>query len=319
MAAKRMKSLRIGYGVFIEESLLPPIRKGWVLVRTISAAWDGVEEAEAAGLIWVKPGRVPGIQGYGVVVELGVGAPSWLAGKRVVIARLPRYEEVEALGLGLWALVDGIGPLPGTAYDGWLSEYVSLPSSSLEPIDTSLPAEYASIATTAAIARAAAGMMVERGDRLAIVGAGPSALLAGIAMERMGVFYEVFSSSMAWAEVAKKLGVEVKRLGEIRVEKGRGYDAVFLATLDHEEAVLAADMISPGGLLVLHPIYSYVEPPRTRKGCIKLIREFPVQAGLVLLSSIKDSLAELVEVVEGLVKPPVPRPKPFISYLLSSL
>ena len=315
-----MKALRLSYGVELVHGVFTPIlRPSWTLVKVYSAVWGGVEEAAALGFLWVTPGRIPGIQGYGVVVELAEGAPRILSGKRVILSRLPRHDEVREYQDKLWAIVEGIGPLPGTVYDGWLAEYVALPASSLEIVETSLEPEYVALATSAAISWTAARIMLDYGgNRFAIMGSGPIALLSSLVLSEQGVRHDVFSKEPVWKDVAKALGVEVKHPKNIVVDAGRGYDAVFLATLDPVDAMIAADIVSSDGLLVLHPIYSYIDPPRTRKGYVKILKSFPAQVGIDLLRKIRDVIDEMVEVVEGLEKPPIPRPKPFISYRITS-
>ncbi len=316
----QIRVLRISYGVELSQAVFAPVlRPSWALVKVYSAVWGGVEEAAALGLLWVSPGRVPGMQGYGVVVDLAEGAPRVLSGKRVIISRLPRHDEVREYRDKTWAVVEGIAPPPGTVYDGWLAEYVSLPSSSLEIVETSMEPEYVALATSAAIAWAAARTMLDYGgNKFAIMGSGPIALLASHVLSLQGVRHEVFSRHPLWRDAAKALGVEVKHPKSAIVDTGRGYDAVFLATLDPLDADFAADIVSSDGLLVLHPIYSYMEPPRTRKGYVKILKSFPAQVGIDLVKKIRDVIDSLVEVVEGLETPPIPRPKPFISYRITA-
>ncbi len=318
-----LKAIVRTYGVEVQDRPLPVIPRGWVLVRVYSAAWGGVEEAIASNLLWVRPGRILGFQGYGVVVELGIGAPKWLSGKRVVFGRLPIQYSFQEYQSRLWSIVEEAGPPPGTAFDGWLAEYVALPSSAVTEIDSSLPVELLAITTSASIAWSVGKYLATSVDaeKVAVAGSGPTALLAAYAAREFGREVPVYADQVhePMKGLAKELGVSIERISQMRtrIEPGRGYGAIFVATLDPIAAEAAAETLWREGELLLHPIYAYAEPPRILKGCVKLIKNFPGSTGLVLLRKIRDAQEVLMGVMDELVVPPIPRPKPFIAYRLA--
>ncbi len=316
-----MKALVKEYEVRLVERPMPAVPRGWVLVKVLSAAWGGLEDAIAANVVWVEPGRVLGMQGYGVVVELGVGANPRLSGKRVVVGRLPTPYGVAGYSARLWSRVYEVAPLPGTAYDGWLAEYVALPASALTDVGRADPV-HAALATSLAIAWVAGrelAVAVE-GERVAVVGGGPTALLAAYASRELGKEAAVYApGGTPWVALARDLGLEVSRLSDLaeHVEPGRGLDAVFIATLDPDAAQLAAEAVGPEGTILLHPAYSYVRPPHTVKGLVKLLTSFPGGAGVTYAKRLGDDVVEkLAATVRGLGEPGAPRPKPFTVYLL---
>ncbi len=316
-----MKAVVKDYELTVKDVPLPEIPRGWVLVKVVSAAWGGLEEAVALNMVWVEPGRVLGMQGYGTVVQLGVAAPKNLSGKRVVVGRLPAPYGIPGYSRRVWSLVYEVAPLPGTAYDGWLAEYAALPSSALTEVESADP-ELAALATSAAIAWVAGRELTVavEGEKIAVVGSGLTAFLASYAAKEMGKEAPVFVDDDRWLHYARELGVEARRVSELasEVEPGRGFDAIFLATIDPYTASYAVEAIGVEGLLLLHPAYAYVKPPSTVKGRVRLLASFPGQTGIQLLRMVRDVVEEATMVVQGLELPSIPRPKPFIIYFIGA-
>jgi len=309
-----MRAVVRGYGVEVVERPLPAIQRGWVLVKVLSALWSGVEDAVFLGIIWPRPGVVMGCMGYGVVVELGSGAPGWLSGKRVVVGRLPLPYTVEYTAE--WMLTDKVSTLPGILYDGWLAEYVALPASSLTEAPLGNPIEGAMI-TPASIAAVAARLMaLSDGDYFAVIGAGVTGILTALAaLERYGVEVELYTDSPAGMETAGSLGLQARPMKELKTIP-RSFDAVFISTLEPYPAYLAASLTRSDGEVILHPIYSYLTPPRLPRCRYRLVTRFPGEAGAALLRVLgRGVVEELAMVVKGLEVPTYPRPKPGIIYL----
>ncbi len=318
-----MKAIVKRYEVEVVDKPYPAIPRGWVLVKVFSASWTPVEDAVALDAIWVESGRVLGVQGYGVVVDLGEAANPALSGKYVVGGRLPTPYGLRDYYNMLWARVYEVAPLPGLAYDGWLAEYAALPASLLTEVGRVDPV-HAALATSAAIAWVAGRELAVNieGEKVAIVGGGVTAYFAAYAAREFGREVPVYTVEPKWTSVAKKLGIEVRRLKELWVmaAANRGLDGVFVATLDQEQARIALEAVGVEGLALLHPVYAYVRPPPLVKGRVRLVSSFPGGAGLILLRKIgQEVLEEIAYVVEGgLEKPVLPRPKPYTVYIIES-
>jgi len=312
--ASTMRALIYDYDTRVVEKPLPPIPRGWVLVRVEWAAWTGLEEAIVAGHLGVEPGVVLGHAGYGVVVELGVAAPSWLASKKVAVGRLPAPYTIPSYRKRLWALIDEIAPLPGIVYNGWLAEYTALPSSALTEITISLEDEkYYALSTPAAIAMVAAHWLATRarGNRYAVVGGGLVAIMASLAAQEVyGYELTLYSSDLRWEKIAEELGVNmehIRRLGD----HTRPLAAVFIATLDAYDSYRAVESVRHDGDILLHPVYVHETPPILPRCSYRLITSFPADTGAYLLRKLGSrKLEKLVAVMDTLEKPPVPSPRP---------
>lgn len=312
--ASTMRALVYNYDTRVVEKPLPPIPRGWVLVRVEWAAWTGLEEAIVTGRLGARPGIVVGHAGYGVVVELGVAAPSWLAGKKVAVGRLPAPYTIPLYREKLWALMDEVAPLPGIVYNGWFAEYVALPSSALTEITIGLEDEkYYALSTPAAIAMVAAHWLATRtrGERYAVVGGGLVAIMTALAAQEV-YDYELtlYTSDLRWKRLAEELGVQiehVKKLGD----HTRPLAAVFIATLDAYDSYRAVESVRRDGDVLLHPVYVYETPPALPRCNYRLITSFPADTGVYLLRKLGcKKLEKLVAVVDVLERPPIPRPKP---------
>jgi len=320
--ASTMRALVYDYDTRVAEKPLPPIPRGWVLIKVEWAAWTGLEEATVTGRLGTEPGIVLGHAGYGVVIELGVAAPSWLAGKRVAVGRLPAPYTISPYRERLWALVDGVAPLPGIIYDGWFAEYVALPSSALTEITIGLEDEkHYALSTPAAIAMVAAHWLDTRarGDRYAVIGGGLVAIMTALAAQEVyGYELTLYSSDLRWRKLAEELGVQmehVKRLGD----PTRPLAAVFIATLDSYAAYRAVESVRRDGDVLLHPVYVHETPPILPRCNYRLVTSFPADTGAYLLRKLGNKkLEKLVAIVDVLEKPPVPRPKPALLVRIGS-
>jgi hypothetical protein len=92
-----------------------------------------------------------------------------------------------------------------------------------------------------------------------------------------------------------------------------------VASLDPEAAEKAVEAIGPEGVVILHPVYTYARPPPTVKGRVKILTSFPGGSGITYARKLGGDLLDMmVATIEGLQQPPLPRPKPFIVYLLEA-
>lgn len=106
-----MKALIFQYDARVVDKPKPPIPLEHLLIKVHAVALDGIENAIYGSFLWVEPGRVLGVEGYGRVELLGVDTDTAFSGK--LVAGYPKTSR----------------GIPGVDYDGWAAEYTSQPSS----------------------------------------------------------------------------------------------------------------------------------------------------------------------------------------------
>ena len=232
----------------VEESLLPPIPPGHVLVRVVAAGWTGVEQGVARSIIWLEHGRVVGHTGFGFVVKRGARS-SIPEGSLVV------QDSVTPSGLH-----------PGLHIDGWLAEYTALPESSLKVLDRSAcDGREAFCALLYPMGIGVAAVEEARGS-LTVIGCGVSGLAAALYAKSLGIRAELYCVNDTGLEWARRLGLEARLADGVESVET---DTIYLSSIDPHAVTIVER--SSHILTLLHPIYSYWPPPRTRSGEVRIV------------------------------------------------
>jgi len=252
-------------GSLVYETLETPlaIPRNWVLLETIVAGVTSFENSIAQGRVWLSYNRVPGWSGVGRVVEVGVDAPAYLRGRLVVPALFNKNH------------------IPGMDFNGFLSTYVSIPYSSIEPVNASDPIKaYLSIH-----AGIASKVLEKTGEgSILIIGGGPVGQL-------------VFEGAKGVKELIacgrKKIGVP---------QDLRKWDTVFVSSLRRDVLRKTFRKIERAENIILHPlVYAlYDEIPVTPGARIIVPTEIDVKKGLELIQKIKPTFFKDLKSIEGL-------------------
>jgi len=265
-------------GVVIREKPLPAVRRGWLLVKTLAACWTPLEDLIASGEYWVEPGRVLGWLGYGVVVETGVEAPSELMGKNVAVV---------SYGNGV----------PGLDFDGWLTEYTSLPASSVA-IMPDIRTELKPILSLAGIAATIPRLLSEDDEKVAIIGAGLLGILAAYSIaksRRLAILYTTGLRSTA-RRLVRALGLEVHSIGELRGV----FDAVVLSIFNSLVLSRAPLLLRDEGCIVLPPLLKGFDIPLVKSLRVKVVENLSMSEAVKLLEAIGGEVEDCLERVRGL-------------------
>jgi len=229
-----MKALSFKGDLVVEERPIPPIPEGHVLVKVERAVIGPLERGLVRGLAWVEPGRIVGMEGYGRVEE--VGANSNLK-KGDLISSPILVNESDVVGVDL---------------DGFLAEYVVLPSTYLEPLPEGDPLKLALVGTGTL-----ASWLKERieGYKTLLVGGGLTNVLTSYLLN-----WEV--PILPWSG---ELPIPAQMFPTVASACTQEWDIVVVSVLDAMAVDTATMCVREAGTIILHPLVAHFKQVFTGK------------------------------------------------------
>lgn len=207
-----MKALVFQYDARVVDKPRPPVPMEHLLIKVHAVALDGIENAIYGSLLWVEPGRILGVEGYGRVELLGVDSDTAFSGK--LVAGYPKT-------------VRGI---PGVDYDGWAAEYTSQPSSGVGL----LPDNIDDIVAAATAGSGGIALYVaERsiGKNLLVIGSGYTGVLAALFAKHAVNIGLVGNVGKGLRGIVRGFVNSIYSYNKLKELKGE-WDIVFLSSLD---------------------------------------------------------------------------------------
>lgn len=246
-----------GFPVAVEKSV-PAIRRGHVLVRVVEAFIGSVENLVVRGVVAPHYGVVLGFEGMGKVIEVGVDGDHHLSGKHVYLSHVD------------------CDRLPGYSADGFLAEYVALPSGSVEPVPPGLIGSVP-YPTSAGIAATAAGTLLKRGvKRVLVAGAGPSGLALYALLRGRVAEVLVYSRRLCAGSLKVK---DVEHVCDVSREAP--FDAIFVSMLPSQMPYVS---LREGGLVLVHPLVECLSSFKLRvsssRYLVRVVRHASLSRGL---------------------------------------
>ena len=211
----------------------PPVPSGWALVRV---AYNGICGTDLSIFHGKHPrAQAPLVMGHemsGWVEQAGATGP--VAGTLVIVEPLISCGQCTACRDGNAHVCRRLG-LYGIDAPGAMAEYVALPPEVLHAVPDSVDPRTATLAEPLAVAvHAVARSGMERGDTVAVYGAGPIGVLTALVARHEGAGTVVITEPSPWRrEVAKSLGFVVVPDGATMVgtlaplTDGEGADTTF--------------------------------------------------------------------------------------------
>ncbi len=221
-----MKAVAFRGDLVIEDRPIPPIPEGHVLVKVERAVIGPLERGLTKGLTWVEPGRVVGMEGYGVIEE--VGANTKLKKGELVSSPVLVNEE----------------KIVGVHEDGFLAEYVVLPESAVEPLPEASP-EHLALAGTGALA-AWTKEKVEGYKTLLIGGGLTNVLISHLSNWEIPI--------LSWGS---EVPAPVQLFPTIASACTQEWDVVIVSVLDAMAVDTATMCVKEAGTIILHPLVAY--------------------------------------------------------------
>jgi len=188
---------------------MPDVPVGWALVRV---AYNGICGTDLAILHGKHPrAKAPLVMGHemsGSVERAGATGPA--AGTLVTVEPLISCGTCKACLTGNSHVCRRLG-LYGIDTDGGMAEFVALPPEVLHAVPGSVDPRTAALAEPLAVAvHAVSRSGMERGDVVAVYGAGPIGVLTALVARHEGAGTVVISEPSAWRRaVAARLGFTV--------------------------------------------------------------------------------------------------------------
>ena len=227
-----MKALVFQYDVRVVDKPHPPVPKEHLLIKVHAVALDGIENAIYGSLLWVEPGRILGVEGYGRVELLGVDSDTIFSGK--LVAGYPKT----------------IRGVPGVEYDGWAAEYTSQPSSGVgllpDDVDDVIAA---ATAGSASIALYVAEKSV--GKNLLVVGSGYTGVLAAYFARHAVSIGLVGNVRKGLRGIVRGFVNSIYNYSKLKELKGE-WDIVFLSSLDARARMYIRGLYGTTSVIV-HP------------------------------------------------------------------
>jgi alcohol dehydrogenase len=250
----------------VEDRPLPEIRSpGDAIVKVLKTTICGTDLHILQGDVpTVKPGRVLGHEGIGVVETVGPAVTLFKPGERVLISCISSCGKCEYCRRGMYSHCLTGGWLLGNTIDGTQAEYVRTPhaDTSLYALPSAVPDDAMVMISDILPTGLECGTLngrVAPGNTVAIVGAGPIGLSALLTAQ----FYTPASIAMidrngSRLEVARRLGADRTYIssGDIDVATrikadtgGRGVDTAIEAVGLPATFHLCQDIVAPGGVI----------------------------------------------------------------------
>lgn len=261
--AQRAAVLEAPRRLGVRERPRPAAGPGQALVRVAATAVCHTDLEIYTGR---HPGvRYPVVMGHettGTVAAVGAGVERLAVGQHVLVNPIIACGACDSCARGLGNLCRNAG-LFGREVDGSLAEYVVLPETYLYPLPDHLPADAATlIETLATVHHAQRRAAVGPGDVVVVLGQGASGLLHTQLARHAGATVVAVSRSAWKLGLARRMGAAhtlamaaAEAAGEVtRLTGGHGADVVVDTTGHPALLGPAADMLRPGGRLLLYAI-----------------------------------------------------------------
>lgn len=227
-----MKALVFQYDARVVDKPRPPIPKEHLLIKVHAVALDGIENAIYGSLLWVEPGRILGVEGYGRVELLGVDTDTIFSGK--LVAGYPKT-------------MKGV---PGVEYDGWAAEYTSQPNSGVgllpDDIDDVIAA---ATAGSGSIALYVAEKSV--GKNLLVIGSGYTGILTTYFARHAVSIGLVGNVRKGLRGIVRGFVNSIYNYSKLKELKGE-WDIVFLSSLDARARMYIRGLYGTTSVIV-HP------------------------------------------------------------------
>ncbi len=251
-----------------EDRLVPDPGPGEVLIKVRACALCGTDIHAWRGLF--AGVRLPVVLGHefaGEAVALGEGVSDVPLGLRCCVENLITCGECEFCRSGRPNLCISLESI-GNTIDGAYAGYVSVPAECVVPLPDGVPFDLGSVMQTLATAYHAVRDVgrVEKGDRVAIQGAGPIGLCALAVAKAEGAFAAVSDTVGYRLEAARAMGADAvvnpleagfaARLDELT--GGAGFDKVIEAVGGTQEATLAeaCRIVKRNGTVVVMGVFA---------------------------------------------------------------
>ena len=223
-----MKAVTFRGDVEITEVPIPPIPKGHVLVKVIQASVGPLERGLGKGLIWVQPERILGLEGYGVLYELGIDIEDLEVNEEVAINSYLSKEKIL-----------------GVHVNGTLAEFISVPKEAVERLPTSLPEHAKALASVGALALSLSEMISDK--KTLLVGAGITNVVTSFLLS-----WEV--PLLPWS---KEPPIDVNYFPTTASACTQEWDVVVVSVPEASAVDTATMCVKEGGTIVLHPLVNY--------------------------------------------------------------
>lgn len=227
-----LKALVFQYDARVVDKPKPPIPVEHLFIKVHAVALNGIENAVYGGMLWVEPGRVLGVEGYGRVEYLGVNADKSFSGK--LVAGYPKSSK----------------GIPGIDYDGWAAEYTSQPMQGVGL----LPPNIDDVVAAATAGSASIALYVAEksmGKSLLVIGSGYTGILAAYFAKHAVNIGVVGNMDKSLRGIVRGFVNVVYGYDKLRDLKGE-WDIVFLSSLD-ARARMYIRGIKGSSTVIVHP------------------------------------------------------------------
>lgn len=261
--------------VEVREVPRPQVPDGWALVKV---AYNGICGTDLSIVHGKHPrarhGLIPGHEMSGWVAQAAPGGPA--EGALVVVEPLISCGECRACRSGNSHVCRNLG-LYGIDTPGGMAPYVALPPRVLHEVPAGVDPRLAALAEPLAVAvHAVSRSGMERGDTVAVFGAGPIGVLTALVARHEGAGTVVVTEPSPWRRaVAERLGFTVVPGGSSMTQVlaeltgGEGADTTFDTAAHPSVAAELTDATRVLGRIVIVGVYKQPTPIVLRDVCFK--------------------------------------------------
>ncbi len=261
--------------VAVTSIAMPEVPEGWALVKV---AYNGICGTDLSILHGKHPrAQAPLVMGHelsGWVERAGASGPA--EGTLVIAEPLISCGECKACRDGHAHVCRRLG-LYGIDTAGGMAQYVALPPEVLHPVPEGVDPRTAALAEPLAVAVHAVALSgMEKGDTVAVYGAGPIGILTALVARHEGAGHVVITEPSAWRrEVAEGLGFIVVPEGSTMAEvlapltDGEGADTTFDSAAHPSVAAELTAITRVLGRIVVVGVYKQPTPIDLRDICFK--------------------------------------------------
>lgn len=261
--------------VAVSAIALPEVPEGWALVKV---AYNGICGTDLSILHGKHPrAQAPLVMGHelsGWVERAGATGPA--EGALVIAEPLISCGECKACRDGHAHVCRRLG-LYGIDTAGGMAQYVALPPEVLHEVPAGVDPRTAALAEPLAVAVHAVALSgMEKGDTVAVYGAGPIGILTALVARHEGAGYVVITEPSAWRrEVAEGMGFTVVPEGSTMAEvlapltDGEGADTTFDSAAHPSVAAELTAVTRVLGRIVVVGVYKQPTPIDLRDICFK--------------------------------------------------
>lgn len=261
--------------VTVTSIAMPEVPEGWALVKV---AYNGICGTDLSILHGKHPrAQAPLVMGHelsGWVERAGATGPA--EGALVIAEPLISCGECKACRDGHSHVCRRLG-LYGIDTAGGMAQYVALPPEVLHEVPAGVDPRTAALAEPLAVAVHAVALSgMEKGDTVAVYGAGPIGILTALVARHEGAAQVVITEPSAWRrEVAEGLGFTVVPEGSTMAEvlapltDGEGADTTFDSAAHPSVAAELTAITRVLGRIVVVGVYKQPTPIDLRDICFK--------------------------------------------------